>query len=86
MCENCVHENVCRYKTEFENLKNDIAKVTPKWAPDRYAISIECKNFRRGTIVQRPVIDYNKLPGGNGLRNQGLVFSDACEHMEKEEA
>lgn len=29
MCKNCVHENVCRYKTEFENLKNDIAKVTP---------------------------------------------------------
>lgn len=28
MCKNCVHENVCRYKTEFENLKNDIAKVT----------------------------------------------------------
>lgn len=33
------------------------------------SISIECKNFRRGTTVQRPVIDYNKLPGGNGLRN-----------------
>lgn len=47
MCKNCVHENVCRYKTEFENLKNDIDKVTPKWAPDRYAISIECKNFRK---------------------------------------
>lgn len=86
MCKNCVHENVCRYKTEFENLKNDIAKVTPTWAPHRYVISIECKNFRRGTIVQRPVIDYDKLPGGNGLRNQGLVFSDACKHMEKEEA
>lgn len=69
MCKNCVHENVCRYKTEFENLKNDIAKVTPMWAPDRYAISIECKNFRRGTIVQRPVIDCSRLPGGNGLRN-----------------
>lgn len=69
MCKNCVHENVCRYKTEFENLKNDIAKVTPAWAPDRYAISIECKNFRKGTIVQRPAIDYTKLPGGNGLRN-----------------
>ena len=41
MCENCVHENVCRYKTEFENLKNDIAKVTPMWAPDRYIVSIE---------------------------------------------
>lgn len=86
MCKNCVHENVCRYKTEFENLKNDIAKVTPTWAPDRYVISIECKNFRRETIVQRPVIDYDKLPGGNGLRNQGLVFPDACKHMEKEEA
>lgn len=59
MCENCVHENVCRYKTEFENLKNDIAKVAPTRAPDRYAISIECKNFRRGAIVQRPV-DYDQ--------------------------
>ena len=69
MCKNCVHENVCRYKTEFENLKNDIAKVTPAWAPDRYLITIECKNFRRGTIVQRPAFDYDKFPGGNGLRN-----------------
>ena len=69
MCKNCVHENVCQYKTEFENLKNDIAKVTPTWAPDRYLITIECKNFRKGTIMQRPVVDYDKFPGGNGLRN-----------------
>lgn len=27
LCENCVHKNVCRYKSEFENLKNDIAKT-----------------------------------------------------------
>ena len=32
LCENCVHKNVCRYKSEFENLKNDIAKTTPTWA------------------------------------------------------
>lgn len=67
MCKNCVHENVCRYKTEFENLKNDIAKVTPTWAPDRYAITIECKNFRRGTIVQRPAV-YNQLVVGDRSR------------------
>lgn len=75
MCENCVHENVCRYKTELENLKNDIAKVTPAWAPDHYVITIECKNFRREGIVQRTV-DYDKFPRGNGLRN----------YVEKEEA
>lgn len=69
MCENCVHENVCRYKAEFENLKNDIVKVTPAWAPDRYVITIECKNFRREGIVQRPAVDYDKFPRGNGLRN-----------------
>lgn len=67
MCKNCVHENVCRYKTEFENLKNDIAKVTPTWAPDRYAISIECKNFRSGTIVQRPAV-YNQFVVGDRSR------------------
>ena len=76
MCKNCVHETVCRYKTEFENLKNDIGKATPVWAPHRYTITIECKNFRRGTIVQRPAIDYDKFPEGNRLRNS----------MEKEEA
>lgn len=38
MCKSCVHETVCRYKTEFENLKNDIAKVTPTWASDRYVL------------------------------------------------
>ena len=69
LCENCVHETVCRYKMEFENLKNDIAAATPFWAPHRYTITIECKNFRKGTTVQRPAIDYTKLPGGNGLRN-----------------
>lgn len=47
LCENCIHKNVCRYKMEFENLKNDIANVTPTWAPDRYIISIECRNYRR---------------------------------------
>ena len=47
LCENCVHKNVCRYKAEFENLKKDIAKVAPTWAPDRYVISIECKNYSR---------------------------------------
>ena len=67
LCENCVHKNVCRYKTEFENLKNDIVKVTPTWAPDRYIITIECKNFHRGTIVQRPV-DYNQFVGGDRSR------------------
>jgi hypothetical protein len=60
MCKNCVHENVCQYKTEFENLKNDIARSLQHWAPDRYAISIECKNFRREGIVQRTVV-YNQL-------------------------
>lgn len=47
MCKNCVHETVCRYKTEFENLKNELAKVTLTWDPDRYIISIECRNYRR---------------------------------------
>ena len=67
MCKNCVHENVCRYKTELENLKNDIVKVTPTWAPDRYIITIECKNFRKEGIVQRPV-DYNQFVGGDRSR------------------
>ena len=75
MCENCVHENVCRYKAEFENLKNDFTKVTPAWAPDRYVITIECKSFRREGIVQRPGVDYDKFPRGNGLR----------KYVEKEE-
>lgn len=75
LCEICVHKNVCRYKTEFENLKDEIAKYTPTYALDRYVIKIECKNFRRGTTVQRPAIDYDKFPGDNGLRNS----------MEKEE-
>ena len=67
LCENCIHKDVCRYKTEFENLKNDIDKVTPTWAPDRYAITIECKNFRKEGIVQRPV-DYNQFVGGDRSR------------------
>lgn len=68
MCENCIHKDVCRYKTEFENLKNDIAEVTPTWAPNRYLITIECKNFRREGIVQRTV-SYNQLVGGDRSRN-----------------
>ena len=68
LCKNCIHENVCQYKTEFENLKNDIAKVAPTWAPDRYVITIECKNFRRDGIGQRTV-DYKQLVGGDRSRN-----------------
>lgn len=67
LCENCIHKDVCRYKTEFENLKNDIVKVTPTWAPDRYIITIECKNFRKEGIVKRPV-DYNQFVGGDRSR------------------
>ena len=69
LCENCVHESVCRYKTEFENLKNVIAEATPVWAPYRYAISIECKNFRREGIMQRPVAVYNQLVCGDRSGN-----------------
>lgn len=45
MCETCAHKNVCRFKTELENLKNDIDKATPTWAPSRYEITIKCKNW-----------------------------------------
>lgn len=70
MCKNCIHENVCRYKTEFENLKNDIIKIAPALAPDRYIITIECKNFRREGIVQRTtVVSYKQLVGSDRSRN-----------------
>lgn len=49
MCKTCSHAKVCRYKTEFENLKNDIDKATPTWAPDRYEITIKCKNWAMPT-------------------------------------
>ena len=68
LCKNCIHENVCQYKAEFENLKNDIAKVAPTWAPDRYIITIECKNFRREGIMPRTV-DYKQLVGSDRSRN-----------------
>ena len=68
LCKNCIHENVCQYKTEFENLKNDIAKVAPTWAPDRYIITIECKNFGKEGIVPRTVY-YKQLVGSDRSRN-----------------
>ena len=68
LCKNCIHENVCRYKMEFENLKNDIAKVAPTWAPDRYVITIECKNFRRDGIMPR-MVDCKQLVGSDRSRN-----------------
>lgn len=67
LCKNCIHENVCQYKAEFENLKNNIAKVAPTWAPDRYVITIECKNFRREGIMPRTV-DYKQLVGSDRSR------------------
>ena len=74
LCENCIHKDVCQYKTEFENLKNDITKVAPTWAPDRYIITIECKNFRREGIMPRTV-SYKQLVGSDRSRKP----------MEKEE-
>lgn len=53
MCETCVHKNVCRFKIDFESLKNDIDKVIPTWAPDRYVISIECKNYSKSIAVSK---------------------------------
>lgn len=57
MCETCSHKEVCRYKTELENLKNDINKVTPTWAPSRYEITIKCKNYSKVIAVPRVVAD-----------------------------
>lgn len=67
MCETCVHKNVCRYKTEFDNLKNDITKVTPAWAPARYNVSIECKNYSKAIPVTRTVVDKNLAENYGGV-------------------
>ena len=67
MCETCVHKNVCRYATEFDNLKNDIAKVTPEWALTRYVISIECKNYSKAVPVPRVVTNKNLAENYGGV-------------------
>ena len=67
MCETCAHKNVCRYKAEFENLKNDIAKVSPEWAPARYIISIECKNYSKAIPVSRAVANKNLAENYGGV-------------------
>lgn len=67
MCDNCSHKNVCRFKIELENLKNDIAKVTPTWAPDRYVISIECKNYSKAIAVPRAVAHKNLVENYGGV-------------------
>lgn len=67
MCETCAHKIVCRYKAEFENLKNDIAKVAPEWAPTRYVISIECKNYSKSIIVPRAVANKNLAENYGGV-------------------
>ena len=67
MCETCVHKIVCRYKTEFENLKNDIAKVTPTWAPTRYIVTIECKNYSKAVVVPRAVTNKNLAENYGGV-------------------
>lgn len=54
MCETCVHKEVCRFKTELENLKNDIDKVTPTWTPSRYEITIKCKNWSQVDPIIHP--------------------------------
>lgn len=67
MCETCVHKIVCRYKTEFENLKNDITKVVPEWTPTRYAISIECKNYSKAVPMSRAVANKNLAENYGGV-------------------
>ena len=67
MCETCVHKNVCRYKAEFESLKNDITKVVPAWTPTRYAISIECKNYSKSIVVPRAVANKNLAENYGGV-------------------
>lgn len=67
MCETCVHKNVCRYKAEFESLKNDITKVVPELASTRYAISIECKNYSKAIPVSRAVANKNLAENYGGV-------------------
>lgn len=67
MCETCVHKSVCRYKAEFESLKNDIAKVTPAWASNYYNISIECKNYIKSIVVPREVANKNLAENYGGV-------------------
>ena len=67
MCKTCVHKFVCRYKAEFESLKNDIAKVAPEWAPARYIISIECKNYSKAIPVSRAVANKNLAENYGGV-------------------
>ena len=67
MCETCVHKSVCRYKAEFESLKNDIAKVTPAWASNYYVISIKCKNYSKAIVVPRVVANKNLAENYGGV-------------------
>lgn len=67
MCEMCIHKNVCRFKTELENLKNDIIKVTPAWAPDRYIVTVECKNYSKAITASRIVANKNLAENYGGV-------------------
>lgn len=67
MCETCAHKNVCRYKAEFENLKNDIAKVTSAWTSNYYVISIECKNYSKAVVAPRVVANKNLAENYGGV-------------------
>lgn len=67
MCEMCIHKNVCRFKTELENLKNDIIKVTPAWAPDRYIVTVVCKNYSKAITASRTVANKNLAENYGGV-------------------
>ena len=67
MCETCAHKNVCRYKAEFESLKNDITKVTSAWTSNYFVISIECKNYSKAIPVSRTVANKNLAENYGGV-------------------
>lgn len=41
-CNGCIHEDVCKYKQEYQKLTSDILNNT---IPEQFTININCKNF-----------------------------------------
>lgn len=58
-CENCVHNEVCNRKPEYERLIDKITNVDKSKSYEGYEVNIDCTYFRSGTSIVRDMEGVN---------------------------
>ncbi len=75
-CNNCIHEDVCKHKEEYQKLISDILNNT---IPEYFAININCKNFCNniGGTIYKSMTDSDKVLYNDITANKNLNIDNS---------